>query len=100
MPRPASVRWARSASPTASYDGSYPYLEPLLDSLISPATVISMGALYYVGAHRSLGALFPTFTDELRTGSRRRPSALTWSILVAASRWTECARRTAATLRS
>ena len=59
--------------PTTSYDGSYAYLEPLLDTPDSPATVISTGALYYVGAHRSLGALFPTFTDELRTGSQEAP---------------------------
>jgi hypothetical protein len=59
--------------PTISYDGSYPYLEPLLDTPDSPATVISMGVLYYVGDHRSLGALYPTFTDELRGRFQEAP---------------------------
>jgi hypothetical protein len=52
--------------PTPSYDGSYEYLQPLIEAPHSPATVVSAGALYYVGAHRSLGAWWPTFTEELR----------------------------------
>jgi hypothetical protein len=59
--------------PTTSNDGSYEYLRPLLDAPDTPARVISMGALYYVGAHRSLGGLLPTFTDALRDRFREAP---------------------------
>lgn len=55
-----------SAPPTATTDGSYEYLEPLVNGPHAPAKAITVGALYYVSAHRNLGTLFPTFTDELR----------------------------------
>jgi hypothetical protein len=47
-------------------DGTYEYLEPVFDAEGSSVRGITMGALLYVAAHRSLGVLYPTLTDPFR----------------------------------
>jgi hypothetical protein len=49
-----------------SYDGTYEYIRPILNQEHGLAKAASMGALFYIAAHRSLGVLFPTFSEEFR----------------------------------
>jgi hypothetical protein len=56
----------RYAFEPKSIDGTYEYLKPLIDQADGRIRTISTGALFYVAAHRSLGVLFPTFTDAFR----------------------------------
>jgi len=66
----------RYAFEPKSVDGTYEYLKPILyqgdgrqeDGRQEDGRIrsISTGALFYVAAHRSLGALYPTFTDAFR----------------------------------
>src|SRR5215213_1459032 len=50
-------QFGSAAHPPATCDGSYEYLQPLLDGPHAPAKAITVGALYYVSAHRNLGTL-------------------------------------------
>jgi hypothetical protein len=47
-------------------DDTYGFLKPIFDQTNSLVKGFSLGAVLYVAAHRSLGALFPTFTKEFR----------------------------------
>ncbi len=56
----------RAAFEIRSVDGADEYFRPILNNEGSGLRAISAGALFYAVAHRSLGALFPTFTEAFR----------------------------------
>src|SRR5262245_45691823 len=62
-----------------STDGTYEYLEPVVDVEGGVVQGITFGALLYVVSHRALGVLYPTFTEPLRDqfcDVRRQPALI------------------------
>jgi hypothetical protein len=47
-------------------DDTFRFLKPIFDQSNSLVTGFSLGAVLYIASHRSIGVLFPTFTEEFR----------------------------------